>query len=50
MVWKIVNDAQEDNVIEKAAELLAKLYMNLTPEMEKRIIEIRTQFINICYN
>ncbi len=41
-------NAECEIVVEKAAELLTKLYMNLVPEIELKIASIRQNYLNSC--
>ena len=45
VLWKVALEAKNETVISKAIELLNKLYTKLAEELEERIAEISTNFV-----
>lgn len=48
LIWKIIFESESKEVVEGAIELINNLYMNLSSEMYKNIIQIRENFLQCC--
>ena len=48
LLWKVIFDSENKEVLEKAIEFLNSLYMSLSSEMEKQLVQIRADYLNQC--
>ena len=45
-IWKVVLNAVDDEAVVRAMDFLAKLYLNLSQELEPRKLEVQREFVD----